>query len=93
MRLADLREITAKLFDHLESRGVQLVDFDSDYYWAISRQGRIDMTNQPHDFTIGQLSDDLRELENIHRGDREILSYHLVWLASVLRELGETTPG
>lgn len=88
--LADLRQITLRLYDHLEQRGVQP---PQDYYWSIPREQRIDVTKEPTEHTLGQLSDDLNELARISTGETEPISYALVWLSSVLHELGETTIG
>ena len=93
LTLADLRAITLRLYDHLEQRGVDGVQPPQDYYWSIPREQRIDVTKEPTEHTLGQLSDDLNELARISTGETEPISYALVWLSSVLRELGETTIG
>ena len=64
-----------------------------DYYWSIPREQRLDVTKEPTEHTLGQLSDDLSELTRIDDDEAEVISYALVWLSSVLRELGETTVG
>ena len=91
--LEELRRITATLYDHLETRGVRTIDLDGDYYWSIPREQRNDPTQEPTVKSIGQLSDDLEELRRIQRGETEPIGYALVWLASILREVGEQTVG
>jgi hypothetical protein len=93
MSINELRRITARLYDHLEERGVKRVELGGDYYWSIPREQRLDVTKEPTEHTLGQLSDDLSELARIGNGDAEPIAYALVWLSSVLRELGETTIG
>lgn len=72
---------------------MESVDLREDYYWSIPRQQRLDVTKEPTEHTLGQLSDDLNELARIDNGEVEPVSYALVWLSSVLREVGETTVG
>lgn len=93
MTLEELRDITNLLLQHLHDRGVRSVQFREDYYWTIPREQRLDMSREPTTFVIGQLSDDLQELDRVRTRDRDILAQHLVWLASILQELGETVVG
>lgn len=62
-----------------------------DYYWSIPREQRGNYSGEPTEHTLGQLSDDLAELRRINAGEAEPVGYAFVWLAAVLRELGETT--
>ena len=91
--VAELRAVANQLFDHLEVRQGEQLEIATDYYWAIPRATRNDPTATPHDLTIGQLSDDLRELRRILNHESEPINYALVWLAAVLREVGETCAG
>jgi len=91
--LIDLRRITSKLYDHLEARGVREVDLPSDSYWFIPREQRVETTRQPDHFMVRQFSDDLKDLVRIGDGSSPPVAYALVWLASILLELGETTLG
>lgn len=88
----DLRAAANRLFDHLQESGRDVVNISSDYYWAIPAESLYNISIQPSDFTIGQLSDDFRELKQIVEGN-EPLSYALVWLAAVLRAVGEEIEG
>ena len=93
LTLADLREITTRLYDHLEAVHPGPIELEADYYWSIPREQRNDPTTEPTQFTIGQLSDDVMELRRIRDGEAAPVGYALVWLSAVLRELGETTKG
>lgn len=84
----DLRTVTNRLFDHLDSLGERTVELDQDYYWIIGEQELYDPTRKPTDFVLGQLTDDWRELSKLLEGQKPI-SYSLVWLASILRAIGQ----
>ncbi len=83
------------LFDHLNELGIHEVNLDIDYYWNIPPEFAYDVLSEPgrDDLTIGQLSSDWRELRAQLDGETPILAYKFVWLASILRAIGETTSG
>lgn len=87
--LAELRRITNQLYDHLEAQGLSSVEVPNDYYWEIPKEQRRDVYRDPVGFTTGQTSDDWEELRKILSGESEPIGYALVWLAALLREIGE----
>jgi len=91
--ITELRQIANRLFDHLETRDTSEIALKDDYYWSIPRAERNDPSKEPVEFTLGQLSDDLTELRKISGHSAEPIAYALVWLSSVLREVGETVVG
>lgn len=88
VKVADLRLAANALFDHLEKAGHVDLEVDEDYYWSIPDEKLYSVHEEPVDFTVGQLSDDLAELEKITSGQKAPLAYALVWLSSVLRFVG-----
>lgn len=91
--LKTLRTVTALLYDHLETQGLTELDVADVFYWSIPRENRNDQYVEPKEFTMGQTSDDVTELQRIAVGEADPMGLGLVWLASVLREIGETHPG
>lgn len=87
--LSELRQLSEKLFAHLEENGHEKIEVSSDYYWEIPEESRYDSFNEPKKFVVGQLSDDWNELQKILRGDREPLAYALVWYSAILKAIGE----
>lgn len=85
-----LRAAAQALFSHLEDKGVSSVPIAADYYWDVPAAIRYDRYQEPTQHTLGQLSDDLSELKRMVQGTRPIIGYGLVWLAAVLRRVGET---
>jgi len=93
VNIAELRAVADKLFVHLLESGHGVVSLPHDYYWSIPKETRHDPYSQPSELTLGQISEDLTELKRINTGQAEPLSYALVWLASVVRAIGEETVG
>ena len=88
--IQELRATTEALFSHLEKNGVTSVILSEDYYWDVPTASRYDRYQEPAQHTIGQLSDDIAELKRMMNGTRPIIGYGLVWLAAILRRIGET---
>jgi hypothetical protein len=87
--VADLRSVCDRLLSHLEEQGIESVELPFDYYWDIPEEGRYKPYQKPSDHTLGQLTDDWSELRKVLDGRSEPISYHFVWLATILRAIGE----
>jgi len=84
-----LRALCVSLLDHLQSVEGSEVRLDKDYYWSIPVEQRYDVYNPPTDLTIGQLSECLTNLEQLRDDPSQTTSYALVWLADLMRAVGE----
>jgi hypothetical protein len=89
VELSELRRAANRLFDHLEQQGVQRVEFTHDHYWSVPREARHNLYEEPRQLEVGQLSEDLANLRSLSSASESVISYGLVWLAEVLREIGE----
>ncbi len=83
-----LRRACSLVFDHLESSGCAEIEIDEDYYWNIPDDRLYKVYEEPTGFTAGQLSWDVENVERVVAGDRPVIAYNLVWLASILRFVG-----
>jgi len=84
-----LRTTAYALLSHLEQSGITSVTISENYSWDVLADQRYDRYDEPREHTIGQLSDDLQELERMIDGHRPMVRYGLVWLAAILRRIGE----
>jgi hypothetical protein len=57
--LDHLRTALTRVLDACEERYGRRVTVDGDYYWHLPVDSAFDMSKQPSEFTVGQLSDDL----------------------------------
>ena len=89
VQIQELRAVAEQLLSRLEQAGVSAVELKRDFYWNVPSEGLYDPYKSPPALTLGQLSDDLRELRAIQSGETPPLPYALVWLASLLRYVGE----
>lgn len=91
IKTEELREATLTLLAHLEDSGCREFVFEEDFYWCVPE---MDLYNpyavpDPEKMTLGQLSDDCEEVRAIARGTKSPLPYYLVWLAAVLKRIGQ----
>ena len=87
-----LHRVCEILFQLLEQKGVEVVEFQEDYYWNIPRNQKYNPYEEPSNLDLGQLSDNWHELQEILELEREPIVYHLVWLSEIFRAIGENIP-
>jgi hypothetical protein len=85
----ELLEVIRILRDHLQATQPPEINVEEDYYWHIPESERYDPYKKPSELTLGQLSDDWSELRKLLDQDRVPAGLDFVWLASILRKLGE----
>lgn len=88
---AQLKEAANLLLSHLERNEIKEVDITDDFYWDVPAAIRYDQHDEPKELTLGQLSDDASEVKRMLEGDAPPVAYGLVWLAALLRRVGETS--
>ncbi len=89
----ELRRAALELLRHIEESGQTEFEIAEDFYWEVPADKRYAPYEEPGELTVGQLSDDWSEVAQMIRGSRELVGYGLVWLAAVLRRVGEKAVG
>ena len=93
--MSEVRKMFEVIAAHVESRGEDKFELERDLYWSIPTSERFEVQQVPeeNELTIGQLSHDIERLKAILDGENEPIGYAFVWLASLLRTIGESTRG
>lgn len=78
-----------RILEHIIENKGEKIKLDDDFYWNISREEIYNPYQKPKKFDIGQLSDDLMEINKIASGENSPISFGLVWASSLLRAIGE----
>lgn len=82
----EIQKITLLLLSRLkESRGDE-IEVANDYYWDISDEELYNPYEEPKNITLGQLSDDIEEIQRLVNSDDAIM-YDLKRLAVVLKAI------
>lgn len=89
IEISELRKAADLLLNYLESNGIDAVDIEVDYYWHIDKRLKYDAYQEPEEFTIGQISEDIIKLRRMLEIEDNMLPHGFVWLSSLLRAVGE----
>ena len=91
--IVELRRAASRLFDHIEEAGIHSFDLEHDHYWVVPRESRYNVYEQPKQLEVGQLTEDLESLRSLNDPAEPLVAYAMVWLAAILREIGEREIG
>lgn len=92
IKIDELESFIALLFQSLKSDGIKSIVLDEDYYWEISTDELYSTSEKPKTFSLGQLYDDLHELENLKSEEKDFLWTDAKKIASLLRYISQTNP-
>ncbi|MFJ5634352.1 hypothetical protein ACIQF5_17130 [Streptomyces goshikiensis] len=87
--LDGLRRAFEVALQHIEVSVGETVALERDYFWSVPGDELYDVLNEPRTITIGQLSESWQHLEDLLAEPDRVVGHHLVWLADVLRAIGQ----
>jgi len=91
INIDEIQKITSLLLSKLkESKGNE-IEINNDYYWDISSDELYNPYEEPKNITLGQLSDDLEEVQRLAKSDDAIV-YDLKRLGIILKALSIENP-
>ncbi|MDT0453632.1 hypothetical protein [Streptomyces hesseae] len=91
--LVQLRNVFDAVIRHMEASAGHTVALRNEYFWSVPGDGLYDVLNEPKVLTIGQLSESWQHLEDLLVHQDGALGYHLVWLADIIRAIGQDATG
>ncbi|MEU3756318.1 hypothetical protein AB0H17_26725 [Streptomyces olivoreticuli] len=91
--LDQLRQAFEAALRHVEASAGHTVALEEDYFWSVPGDELYDVLNEPKSLTIGQLSESWQHLEDLLADQDRALGYHLVWLADIIRAIGQDSTG
>jgi hypothetical protein len=86
INIEEIEKIASLLLSKLRKSKGSAIELNYDYYWDISMEELYNPYKEPTTITLGQLSDDLAELQRLNKSDDAIV-YDLKRLASILNAL------
>ncbi|MGW6405442.1 hypothetical protein [Streptomyces sp. NPDC055134] len=87
-----LRRALGVALRHIEASAGPTVTLKEDLFWSVSVDELYDVGTEPQTLTIGQLSESWQHLEDLLAHQDQAVGYHLVWLADVIRAIGQDVP-
>jgi hypothetical protein len=70
-----------------------IVRVDRDAFWAVPSQDAYDIYREPSELTIGLVSESMANISALLLEPDRAIDYGLVWLAEVLRAVGDEASG
>jgi hypothetical protein len=89
INVAELHQITDKIFAHLHEIDVESIELTEDFYWHIPEEQLYNLDSDPAQLGLGQLYDDWADLRRLLEEGNDPIAYDLVDLAAILRYIGE----
>lgn len=69
----------------------QVLEINKEAFWSVPRDQAYDIYSDPGDLTIGTLSESWGQLEQMLSDPNRVVGHGFVWLAEVLRAIGDET--
>lgn len=91
VNIDEIQKITSLLLLKLKEIKGNDIEIRNDYYWDISDEELYRLYESPKNITLGQLSDDLEELQRLNRSDDAII-YDLRRLSGIFKVLSIENP-
>lgn len=92
VKIDEIQEIVTLLLSNLKERKGNEIELESDFYWDISNDQLYNAYDDPNDLSLGQLSDDLAELNRLVKSKDEAIPYDLKRVAEILKALSIENP-
>lgn len=84
---SEVRNVFDRLMTHIERQNGTTLNIAEDYFYSVPFPAIYDMSaTEKAELTIGQLTESWHNLQET--GDRDTISFELVWLADILRTIG-----
>ncbi len=92
VNIEELEKVTLILFSRLRESIGNEIELNHDFYWDISEEELYNPYENPTDIGLGQLSDDLKRVQNLFKSDEDAVAYDLRKIAPILMALSIENP-
>ncbi|MEU0784662.1 hypothetical protein ABZ341_24190 [Streptomyces sp. NPDC006173] len=87
-----LRRVLDLALLHVEASAGPTLSLKEDLFWSVPIDELYDVGSEPRALTLGQLSQSWQHLEELLARPDQAVGHHLVWLADVIRAIGQDVP-
>lgn len=89
IKIKGIESAMSSIINKLLDSGLHEIEIEEDFYWIIQKKDIYNPYKQPSNLTLGQLSSDWENVQKISSGENPPISYGLVWISSIARNIGE----
>jgi hypothetical protein len=86
-----LRNVFELLMSHAVRVSGPEIEISNDAFWSIPAATVYNVYSEPQELTIGMLSESWSHLEAMADRKAGVVGYGMVWLAEILRAIGDET--
>lgn len=87
VNIDELEEIVSLLLKKLKHSKGKEIELNNDYYWEISNDEVYNPYEEPKNISLGQLSEDINELNRLVNKDDDAIPYDLSRIGNILKAL------
>lgn len=87
VNIDELQQITSYLLSRLKEQKGNVIELENDFYWDISSEELYKPYDDPQNILLGQLSDDLTEVNRLSKSKDVAIPYDLKRIAEILKAL------
>lgn len=87
VNIEEIHKITTILFSKLKEQKGNEIELENDFYWDISSDELYKPYDEPKNISLGQLSDDLNEVQRLSLSSDEAIPYDLKRIAEIIKAL------
>lgn len=92
VNLDEIQKITFLLLSKLREQKGNEVKLENDFYWDISSDELYKPYDNPKTISLGQLSDDLIEIDRLSKSKDKAIPYDLKRISEILKALSIENP-
>lgn len=87
VNIDEIQKITFLLLSNLREQKGNEIELENDFYWDISSNELYKPYDEPKDISLGQLSDDLKEVQRLSQSSDDAIPYDLKRIAELIKAL------
>lgn len=87
INIDEIQKITSLLLTKLKEQKGNEFELENDFYWDISSDELYKPYNDPKNISMGQLSDDLIEVQRLSQSSSEAIPYDLKRISEIIKAL------
>lgn len=92
VRIDEIQNIFTLLLSNLREQKGDEIELKNDFYWDIASDKLYNPYEEPDEVSLGQLSDDLKEIYRLSKSNEDAIPYDLKRIGEILKALSNENP-
>lgn len=92
IRIDDLQKAIILLLSNFKTNIGEVIEIENDFYWDIPSKELYNPYEEPKQLTLGQLSDDINEVQRLANEPSSAISYDLKRISNIIKAMSIENP-